>query len=60
VQNSLNNDTIDLRRYYCEDCKNTFYVECDADQYPECCPYCTLKRIKKAKDKKGEVQYEVL
>jgi len=31
---------MELRKYICIECGHEFYVDCDADEYPNYCPYC--------------------
>ncbi|MGE4354625.1 MAG: hypothetical protein AB7D36_11150 [Oscillospiraceae bacterium] len=31
---------MDLRKYTCRECWMEFWVDCDASDYPNLCPYC--------------------
>lgn len=38
---------MDLRKWECLSCYNFFFVDCDATDYPEFCPYCGERHINK-------------
>ncbi len=38
---------MELRQYWCNDCNYIFWVDCDADDYPDYCPYCGMTDISK-------------
>jgi hypothetical protein len=33
---------MEIREYECHNCHNVFFVDCDADNYPDVCPYCQI------------------
>lgn len=38
---------MELRKWICSECENIFYVDCDATDYPDYCPYCQAENIHK-------------
>lgn len=55
---------MEVRKYECSNCHKYFFVNCDAGDYPRCCPYCKAPidihkdflGIKLVVDKKIEIQ----